>query len=76
MNPWLIGANRNWPKDDAAVAMPKIRLRFSAGTLRPKAAMTIENLAGRKADAADDAGREIEQRASRRIGGEQPGPSA
>ena len=42
MNDWPIGAKANWPNEDAAVATPKIRLRFSCGTLRPKAAMTME----------------------------------
>ena len=43
MKPWLIGAKANWPKEEAAVAMPKIIGRFSSGTARPKAAMTTLN---------------------------------
>ncbi len=43
MKPWLIGAKANWPKDEAAVAMPKIIGRFSGGTERPNAAMTTLN---------------------------------
>ncbi len=43
MKPWPIGAKANWPNDDAAVAMPKISERFSCGTERPNATMTIEN---------------------------------
>ncbi|MNL41559.1 hypothetical protein D3C87_1639730 [compost metagenome] len=33
----------NWPAEEAAVAIPKTKLRFSAGTTRPKAAMTTPN---------------------------------
>ncbi len=42
MKPCPMGAKANWPNEDAAVAMPKIIGRFSCGTLRPKATMTIE----------------------------------
>ena len=42
MNPCPMGAKTNWPKDEAAVAMPKMRPRFSCGTLRPNATMTME----------------------------------
>ncbi|MNL73460.1 hypothetical protein D3C87_1989220 [compost metagenome] len=40
MKPWPRGAKMNWPAEEAAVAMPKTKLRFSAGTARPNAAMT------------------------------------
>ena len=36
------GAKMNWPKEPEAVAMPKAQLRRSGGTMRPKAAMTME----------------------------------
>ena len=36
------GAKMNWPNEPEAVAMPKAQLRRSGGTMRPKAAMTIE----------------------------------
>lgn len=38
-----MGAKANWPKDEAAVATPKISKRFSCGTERQKAATTTLN---------------------------------
>ena len=37
------GAKTNWPIEEAAVAMPKTKERFSCGTARPKAAITTPN---------------------------------
>ena len=31
----------NWPREPEAVAMPKAQERFSGGTMRPRAAMTM-----------------------------------
>ena len=36
------GAKMNCPSEPDAVAMPKAQLRRSGGTMRPRAAMTIE----------------------------------
>ncbi len=41
MNAWPSGANRNWPRDPAAVARPIDHDRLSSGTSRANAASTI-----------------------------------
>ena len=56
MKAWPNGAKMNWPSEPAAVAMPKAHERFSGGTRRPKAAITIVNEAVAMPD-ADEAGR-------------------